>query len=75
MNVTTLLVPLFALRMLAQRIIAPDTAYVDLRYAHALALSTTYQAGVVAWVGFWPSTARASAPPTSLRSPASARPT
>ncbi len=53
MNVTTLLVPLFALRMLAQRIIAPDTAYVDLRYAHALALSTTYQAGVVAWVGFW----------------------
>ncbi|WP_413874322.1 energy-coupling factor ABC transporter permease [Albidovulum sp.] len=53
MNVTTLLVPLFALQMLARRIIAPDTAYVDLRYGQALALSTAYQAGVVAWVGFW----------------------
>ena len=53
MNVTTLLLPLFALHMLARRIIAPDTAYVDLRYSQALALSTAYQAGVVAWVGFW----------------------
>ncbi|WP_284164662.1 energy-coupling factor ABC transporter permease [Frigidibacter sp. SD6-1] len=53
MNVTTILVPLFALQMLAKRIIAPDTAYVDLRYSQALALSTAYQGGVVAWVGFW----------------------
>lgn len=53
MNVTTLLVPLFALQMLAKRIIAPDTAYVDLRYSQAFALSTAYQGGVVAWVGFW----------------------
>ena len=53
MNITTLLVPLFALQMLAKRIIAPDTAYVDLRYSQALALSTAYQGGVVAWVGFW----------------------
>lgn len=53
MNVTTLLVPLFALQLLARRIIGPDTAYVDLRYGQALALSTAYQAGVVAWVGFW----------------------
>ena len=30
MNVTTLLVPLFALQALARRIIAPGTAYVDL---------------------------------------------
>ncbi len=53
MNVTTLLVPLFALQALARRIIAPDTAYVDLRYGQALALSTAYQGGVVAWVAFW----------------------
>jgi len=53
MNVTTLLVPLFALQALASKIIAPKTAYVDLSYGQALALSTAYQGGVVAWVGFW----------------------
>ncbi len=53
MNVTTLLVPLFALQMLAKRIIAPCSAYVDLRYSQAFALSTAYQGGVVLWVGFW----------------------
>jgi ABC-type Co2+ transport system permease subunit len=53
MNVTTLLVPLFAINALAARIIARDTAYVDLRYGQALSLSTAYQAGIVAWVAFW----------------------
>jgi hypothetical protein len=53
MNVTTLLVPLFALRFLAGKIIAPDTPYVELKYRQALALSTTYQAGIVSWVAFW----------------------
>lgn len=53
MNVTTLLVPLFGLSALAGRIIAPATPYVELKYRQALALSTTYQAGVVAWVAFW----------------------
>ncbi len=53
MNVTTLLVPLWAVSALAKRIIAPRTAYVDLSYAQALALSTAYQCGVVAWVAFW----------------------
>ena len=53
MNVTTLLVPLFGLQALAKRIVAPGTAYVDLRYGQALAMSTTYQAGIVAWVAFW----------------------
>lgn len=53
MNVTTLLVPLFALQALASRIIAPHTPYVDLTYRQALALSTAYQGGVVAWVTFW----------------------
>lgn len=52
-NVTTLLVPLYGVRMLAKRIIAPNTAYVDLKYRQALALSTAYQGGVVAWVAFW----------------------
>lgn len=53
MNVTTLLVPLFAINALASRVIARDTAYVDLRYGQALSLSTAYQAGIVAWVAFW----------------------
>lgn len=53
MNLTTLLVPLFALHELAKRIIAPGTAYVDLEYKQVLALSTVYQGGVVAWVAFW----------------------
>ena len=50
---TTLLVPLLAIKFVADRIIRPDTAYVDLRYSQALALSATYQGGVVAWVAFW----------------------
>ena len=53
MNVTTLLVPLFAISALANRIIARETAYVDLQYRQALSLSTAYQAGIVAWVAFW----------------------
>lgn len=53
MNVTTLLVPLFAINALAERIIARDTAYVDLRYGQALSLSSAYQAGIVTWVAFW----------------------
>jgi len=53
MNVTTLLVPLFAMRALAARVIAPNTAYVDLTYKQTLALSTAYQGGIVLWVGFW----------------------
>ena len=53
MNVTTLLVPLFALQAIANRIIAPGTAYVDLSYAQVLKLSASFQAGTVAWVAFW----------------------
>jgi hypothetical protein len=53
MNVTTLLVPLFALQTLAKRIIAPDTAYVDLKYSQVLPLSVAFQSGVVAWVALW----------------------
>ncbi len=52
-NVTTLLVPLFAIKLMADRIIPASTAYVDLKYSQALALSATYQGGVVLWVGFW----------------------
>jgi ABC-type Co2+ transport system permease subunit len=53
MNVTSLLVPLFMIDMLARRIIPADTAYKDVKYMQALKLSTVYQAGVVVWVGFW----------------------
>lgn len=53
MNVTTLLVPLFGISLLAKRIIALSTPYVDLKYSQALALSTAYQGGIVAWVAFW----------------------
>lgn len=53
MNATTLLIPLFAAAILAKNIIPKDTAYVDLKYSQVLKLSTAYQGGVVAWVGFW----------------------
>jgi ABC-type Co2+ transport system permease subunit len=53
MNVTTLLVPLFALQYVAHRTIAPQTAYVNLKYRQAVTLSLTYQAGIVSWVAFW----------------------
>ncbi|MHC5307836.1 energy-coupling factor ABC transporter permease [Bartonella sp. LJL80] len=53
MNVTTLLVPLYAMSLIAKKIIPQKTAYKDVKYAQALALSTSYQAGIVLWVGFW----------------------
>lgn len=53
MNLTTLLVPLFALHEVAKRVIAPGTAYVDLEYRQVLSLSLVYQGGVVSWVAFW----------------------
>jgi ABC-type Co2+ transport system permease subunit len=52
-NLTTLLVPLFAMVALSRRIIAPGTAYVDLSYGQVARLSATYQGGIVAWVAFW----------------------
>lgn len=53
MNVTTLLVPLFAIHALARRIIPAGTAYVDIGYSEVLKLSFAYQGGVIAWVAFW----------------------
>ena len=53
MNVTSILVPLLAVDVLARRIISKKTAYKDIQYRQALALSTAYQGGVVAWVAFW----------------------
>ena len=52
-NVTTLLVPLFAIWELARRVLPQDIAYVDLRYRDVLKLSAAFQGGVVAWVVFW----------------------
>ncbi len=52
-NLTTLIVPLAGVGLLAKRIVAPGTAYVDIRYRQALALSAAYQGGIVAWVAFW----------------------
>jgi ABC-type Co2+ transport system permease subunit len=53
MNMTTLLVPLFALQFVAHKAIAPETPYVKLKYRQALTLSAAYQAGIVSWVAFW----------------------
>lgn len=52
-NVTTLIVPLWAMSLLAKKIIEADTPYVDVKYWQALALSTSYQGGVIMWVAFW----------------------
>jgi len=53
MNITTLLVPLFAMSLLAKRIIPSKTPYKDLKYRQTLALSSAYQGGIVSWVAFW----------------------
>jgi hypothetical protein len=53
MNVTTLLVPLYAMSLIAKRIIPAKTAFKDISYKQTLALSTSYQGGIVMWVGFW----------------------
>lgn len=53
MNATTLLIPLFGISWLANRIIAPKTPYVDLAYTQVLKLSAIYQSGIIAWVAFW----------------------
>jgi ABC-type Co2+ transport system permease subunit len=53
MNVTTLLLPLFAMGLLAKRVISAETPYVELKYGQALKLSATYQGGIIAWVAFW----------------------
>lgn len=52
-NVSTLLFPLFALAYAGKRIIPENTPYVEIKYAQAMKLSLTYQAGIVSWVGFW----------------------
>lgn len=52
-NVTTLLMPLFAMSYVARKIIPQNIAYTDIRYKDALKLSVTYQGGIVAWVIFW----------------------
>lgn len=53
MNITTLLVPLFATHTISRRIIPAHTAYVDINYSQVFKLSLAYQGGIVAWVCFW----------------------
>lgn len=53
MNITTLLMPLFAMAYFANKIIPQNIAYKDLAYNQVLKLSLTYQSGIVLWVAFW----------------------
>lgn len=53
MNVTTLLMPLFAMSYLAKKIIPSSIAYKDIKYKDTLKLSLVYQGGIVTWVAFW----------------------
>jgi len=52
-NVTTLLMPLFAMMYVAKKIISQDVAYKDIAYKDAFKLSVVYQGGIVSWVAFW----------------------
>jgi hypothetical protein len=52
-NVTTLLVPLFAMAVLARKMIPENMAYKDLKYSQTLKLSAAYQGGIIGWVAFW----------------------
>ncbi len=51
-NLTSLLVPLFAVSALAHRL-NRGRPYIDFSYRDAFKLSAAYQAGVVSWVAFW----------------------
>jgi hypothetical protein len=53
MNVTTLLMPLFAMAFMAKKIIPQNIAYKDIKYTDALKLSVVFQGGIVTWVAFW----------------------
>ena len=53
MNVTTLLMPLFAMSYLAKKIIPENIAYKDIKYADALKLSVIFQSGIITWVASW----------------------
>jgi len=53
MNVTTLLMPLFAMSYLADKFIPKNIAYKDIKYRDTLKLSFIYQGGIISWVGFW----------------------
>jgi len=52
-NVTTLLVPLYSMALLAKRFIPENTAYKDLSYTQTVKLSLVYQGGIISWVAFW----------------------
>jgi hypothetical protein len=52
-NITTLLMPLFAMHFVANKIIPANTAYKDVSYLQALKLSMVFQGGIISWVGFW----------------------
>lgn len=52
-NVTTLLIPLFAMSYLAKKIIPSNIAYKDIKYSDTLKLSLAFQGGIVIWVAFW----------------------
>jgi hypothetical protein len=52
-NVTTLLVPLFAMAVLAKKVIPNNVAYKDLSYAQTVKLSLAYQGGIISWGACW----------------------
>lgn len=52
-NVTTLLMPLFVMKIVADKIIPKNIAYKDITYKDTLKLSLVYQGGIVTWVAFW----------------------
>ena len=52
-NITTLLMPLFAMSLLAKKIIPANVAYKDIKYSQTIKLSVIYQGGIVSWVAFW----------------------
>ena len=53
MHLTSLLIPLFVLSVIAKTVITPKTASVELSNCLALLLSTSDQAAIVGWVAFW----------------------
>ena len=53
MNMTTLVVPLYIVTRLVQKLVPAHAPYVGLRLWQALALAAAYQGGIILLVAFW----------------------
>lgn len=52
-NLTTLLIPLYVMNAMVDRIIPKKLPYIETSYSQVVSLSLIYQGGIISWVAFW----------------------